>query len=157
MDPNKIVTLLDGRKVAYKDVPNNSIYINDQGQKFRKIIKVVTKTVAAPKPAAPAPPKPEQQSGIGGFFSGLAKSVSDAAASVADTVTSVADSVTAEIGDLSDSVTKLAEIKIREMLKNIDFQAAIDSLNDFEAKTGKDTSPLKNFIIKLKDYSKNNL
>lgn len=41
---DKIVTLLDGTRIPKSRVPNNEIYINEAGQKVRKVIKVVEKT-----------------------------------------------------------------------------------------------------------------
>ena len=59
-----IVTLLNGTKIAKSKVPVGEIYINEKGQKCRKVLKTV-----------PMATKPEEKGGS--FFSNMTKQLND--------------------------------------------------------------------------------
>lgn len=80
------------------------------------------------------------------------KSISAGVKSVSETATVVGSRIQSGFGSMSDSVSELADKKIREMLKGVDLKGTIVSLKDYQKKTGKDVSPLTNFLIQLDGF-----
>lgn len=149
-----IVTLLDGTKIAKSKVPVGTIYINEKGQKCRKVLKTV-----------PVTKKPEAKSGS--FFSDMTKQlnaglekVKDGASAVALQGASQIVKGASQVGQLvKTSKSKISGVKasaaafmdslIAKAMAKINIGKTIESLEEFQKTNGKDVSDLINFLKKL--------
>ena len=149
-----IVTLLNGTKIAKSKVPIGEIYINEKGQKCRKVLKTV-----------PVTTKPETKGGA--FFSNMTKQLNDGLGKLKDGVSTAAIQGTSQIikgaGQVGQLVkttkSKISGVKasaaafmdslIAKAMAKINIGKTIESLEEFQKTNGKDVSDLIIFLKKL--------
>ena len=149
-----IVTLLNGTKIAKSKVPIGEIYINEKGQKCRKVLKTV-----------PVATKPETKGGA--FFSNMTKQLNDGLGKLKDGVSTVAIQGTSQIikgaGQVGQLVkttkSKISGVKasaaafmdslFAKAMAKINIGKTIESLEEFQKTNGKDVSDLIIFLKKL--------
>ena len=78
---------------------------------------------------------------------------SSAATKVAKKASNGMDAVSSASQSAYDTMCEYAARKIKGMLRGIDLQSTIDTLNKFQRENGKDVSALVNFIEQLKIFS----
>ena len=145
-----IVTLLDGRKIKKSQVPVGEIYINEKGQKVRKVLKVV-----------PAPPQPEEKKKP---FANLTQKLGAGLAKTKQSVTSAVVSGSSQLIKVSkDTFSKIGERRKRakananafmdslvaKLMAKMNIGKTIQSLEEYQKTSGKDVSDLINFLKKL--------
>lgn len=149
-----IVTLLDGTKIEKSKVPVGVIYINEKGQKCRKVLKTV-----------PVAAKPETKGGS--FFSNMTKQLNDGLGKLKDGASAAAIQGTSQLikgaGQVGQFVktakNKLSGVKanaasfmdslIAKAMAKINIGKTIESLEEYQKTNGKDVSDLINFLKKL--------
>lgn len=145
-----VVTLLDGTQVRKSQVPAGEIYINENGQKVRKVLKVV-----------PVPPKPEEKKKpfaklsqkLGEGLSKAKESVSAAVVNGSSQLIKVSKNTFGKIGEkkrrAKASAYAFMDVVVANLMNKMRIGDTITSLEEYQKKTGKDVSDLINFLKKL--------
>ena len=143
-----IVTLLDGTKVKKSTVPVGEIYINEKGQKVRKVLKV--------NPATPNLGKKPLANLSQRLGSGLAKakeSVSNAVVNGSSQLIKVSKNTFGKIGEkkrrVKDNALAFMDVMVAKLMAKMKIGDTIQSLEEYQEKSGKDISDLINFLKKL--------
>lgn len=143
MEDNRIVTLLDGTKISKNEVPIGVIYINEKGQKVKKVVKTSSAE------------KTNLTSKEGGLFSSISRMGKNVADSVSNTTASVGKTITSTTKKLGDSTTDFAMSTIMKLLKGVNIQSLIDGVEKYGKSSGKNVSATVKFLNKLINLQKN--
>lgn len=139
-----IVTLLDGTKVKKSTVPVGEIYINEKGQKVRKVLKV--------NPATPNSGKKPLANLSQRLGSGLAKakeSVSNAVVNGSSQLIKATKTIGEKRKKAKESAAAFMDVMVAKLMSKMKISETIKSLEEYQEKTGKDVSDLINFLKKL--------
>ena len=140
-----IVTLLNGTKVPKSKVPVGEIYINEKGQKCRKVVEVV-ETQKVPEP---------KRNGVLGDFtqkvtSGLVNGSNQLIKVSKDTFSKIGEKrrkAKANAGAFMDSI-------FEKLVAKMQLDKTIKSLENYQKESGKDVHDLIDFLTKIQQTTK---
>ena len=145
-----IVTLLDGTKVKKSQVPVGEIFINEKGQKVRKVLKV---TPAPPKPAEKKSPFAVLSQKINSGLTQAKQSVSAAVVNGSSQLIKVSKDNFGKIGEkrkkIKANATAFMDVMVAKLMAKLKIGDTIKSLEEYQQKSGKDVSDLIYFLKKL--------
>lgn len=153
-----IVTLLDGTKVKKSQVPIGEIYINEKGQKVRKVQKMVqvVKKSDDKKGKTVESLSPKLNSNFGKAREGIASAITQGSSQVSEGATQllhVAKNSFDKIGEQKQRAKKSAyafmNTILARLMNKINIGKTIQTLEEYQKTSGKDISNLIDFLKKL--------
>ena len=135
-----VVTLLDGTKLPKEKVPNGEIYINEKGQKCRKMLKVV-----------PAQNQPEAMEK--GRLNDFKQKVGTALVNGSNQLIKVSKSTFSKLGEKGRNAKVSAgafmDSMMTRLIEKMQIGKTIKSLEDYQKESGKDVHDLIDFLKKI--------
>lgn len=140
-----IVALLDGTKLPKEQVPAGEFYINEKGQKCRKVLKVV-------------PVQKTQEAMEKGRFDNLSKKVSTALVNGSNQLIKVSKTAIGKIGEKSRkakaSASSFMDSMMDRLIEKMQLDKTIKSLELYQKENGKDVHDLIDFLKKIQESTK---
>lgn len=141
-----IVTLLNGTKVPKSKVPVGEIYINEKGQKCRKVVKVV---------ATQKVPEPKCKGVLGDFT----QKVTSGLINGSNQLIKVSKNTFSKIGEkrrkAKASANAFMDSMFTKLIEKMQLDKTIKSLENYQKESGKDVHDLIEFLTKIQQTTKN--